>query len=388
MEENEDRERPEPGVTPNPEPEESSEAPTEALPGPKRLLRSRDDRMLAGVAGGLGEYFGVDPIIMRIAFGISVLFGGLGILVYLAAFLFVPEADGSDNPQAPAQRSRTTAVLAIVFLCVIAIPAIGGGIFWGDGPGWIFWIALPIAAAIAGWAAVRDRGGWTRGRGAVWAVFVGTAAGIGFLSLLTAAALLTAVGEGVAVALGLLAAGVILVALALAGAGRWLILPVAAIAIGASGAAAADLDLGGGIGEQINRPTSVRAIPEEGYELGIGRLVVDLRGLDWRNEVIDVELDQGIGEAVVAVPSRVCVIGSAHVGAGELRVVGEKADGFDVDVPPAAPSPERPQLRFSGDLELGSLRVLNDDAVEVDESGDERLDSDVLRDRNAEACGR
>jgi hypothetical protein len=325
---------------------------------------------------------------MRIAFGISFLFGGLGIVAYLAVFLFVPEADGSENPQAPAQRSRTTAIVAIAFLCVIAIPAIGGGIVWGDGPGWIFWVAIPIAAAIAGWAAVRDRGGWTRGRGAVWAVFVGTAAAIGFLGLLTAAALLTAVGEGVAVALGLAGAGVILVALALAGAGRWLILPVAAIAIGASGAAAADLDFGGGIGEQVNRPTSVREIPDQGYELGIGRLVVDLRGLEWNDQVVDVELDQGIGEAIVAVPSRVCVIGSAHVGAGELRVVGEKADGFDVDVPPAASSSERPQLRFNGDLELGSMRVLNDDATDVDEPGQDRLDSAVLRDRNAEACGR
>ncbi len=46
--------------------------------GTRRLLRSRRDRMIAGVAGGLGRYFNVDPVIVRIAFAISVFFGGLG----------------------------------------------------------------------------------------------------------------------------------------------------------------------------------------------------------------------------------------------------------------------------------------------------------------------
>ena len=61
-------------------------------PGPKRLLRSRNDRVIAGVAGGLGEYFAIDPIIVRIAFAISVLIGGLGVLAYVALALFVPTA--------------------------------------------------------------------------------------------------------------------------------------------------------------------------------------------------------------------------------------------------------------------------------------------------------
>ena len=43
--------------------------------GPRRLLRSRSDRMIAGVAGGLASYFNVDPVIVRIAFAISIFFG-------------------------------------------------------------------------------------------------------------------------------------------------------------------------------------------------------------------------------------------------------------------------------------------------------------------------
>ena len=43
---------------------------------PKRLYRSRDDRMIGGVCGGLGRHFGIDPVIVRIAAVVLLLFGG------------------------------------------------------------------------------------------------------------------------------------------------------------------------------------------------------------------------------------------------------------------------------------------------------------------------
>lgn len=57
----------------------------------RRLLRSRSDRMIAGVCGGLGEYFDMDSNIVRIIVGISVFFGGLGAIFYIAAIFIVPE---------------------------------------------------------------------------------------------------------------------------------------------------------------------------------------------------------------------------------------------------------------------------------------------------------
>jgi phage shock protein C len=58
----------------------------------KRLYRSRDHRMIAGVAGGLGEYFNIDPTIVRLLFVFTVFFGvGAGLLVYLVLMLLVPE---------------------------------------------------------------------------------------------------------------------------------------------------------------------------------------------------------------------------------------------------------------------------------------------------------
>ncbi|HRD68894.1 MAG: PspC domain-containing protein [Legionella sp.] len=56
----------------------------------KRLWRSRKERKIAGVCGGLAEYFGVDPIWMRLIFVIFFLAGGAALFVYLVMWLIVP----------------------------------------------------------------------------------------------------------------------------------------------------------------------------------------------------------------------------------------------------------------------------------------------------------
>lgn len=56
----------------------------------KRLYRSSRDRMIAGVAGGLAEYFDVDPVIIRAAFVILMLTGGFGFLGYIILWIIVP----------------------------------------------------------------------------------------------------------------------------------------------------------------------------------------------------------------------------------------------------------------------------------------------------------
>jgi phage shock protein C len=56
----------------------------------RRLYRCRHDRVIAGVSGGLGEYFDVDPTIIRILWFLSIFFGGLGLLLYVAMALIVP----------------------------------------------------------------------------------------------------------------------------------------------------------------------------------------------------------------------------------------------------------------------------------------------------------
>lgn len=59
---------------------------------PRRLFRSREDRMVAGVAGGLGDHLGIDPVLVRIVFVVLAFAGGSGILAYVIAWIVIPEA--------------------------------------------------------------------------------------------------------------------------------------------------------------------------------------------------------------------------------------------------------------------------------------------------------
>jgi phage shock protein C len=56
----------------------------------KKLYRSRSDRMIGGVCGGLGEYFGIDTTLIRIGFIVALLFAGHGLLIYLACLILMP----------------------------------------------------------------------------------------------------------------------------------------------------------------------------------------------------------------------------------------------------------------------------------------------------------
>jgi phage shock protein PspC (stress-responsive transcriptional regulator) len=61
--------------------------------GSKRLVRTRNGRMVAGVASGLAAYFGVDVNLVRLAFGVFTFFYGLGVLLYLVAWVILPDED-------------------------------------------------------------------------------------------------------------------------------------------------------------------------------------------------------------------------------------------------------------------------------------------------------
>jgi len=58
----------------------------------KRLTRSATNRTLAGVCAGIGEYFGIDPTLVRIGWVVFCLLGGSGILAYFLCALIIPEA--------------------------------------------------------------------------------------------------------------------------------------------------------------------------------------------------------------------------------------------------------------------------------------------------------
>src|SRR5689334_6261808 len=69
--------------------------PTPGAP-PRHLTRSRSDRMLGGVAGGVAQTYGFDPAIVRLGFVLLALLFGVGAVAYVVAWLVVPEADGNE----------------------------------------------------------------------------------------------------------------------------------------------------------------------------------------------------------------------------------------------------------------------------------------------------
>ena len=57
----------------------------------KKLYRSRNNRMIGGVCGGLAQYLGIDPTVVRVIMALVTFVGGMSLLVYLLMWLLIPE---------------------------------------------------------------------------------------------------------------------------------------------------------------------------------------------------------------------------------------------------------------------------------------------------------
>jgi phage shock protein C len=100
---------PDPAGPPPGGPGASGQPPPPPPPAAERLLRrSHSERVLAGVCGGLGQYLGIDPVLLRIAFVVLGLANGLGVIAYVVAWIVIPEErPGQPIGPAPAARRET-----------------------------------------------------------------------------------------------------------------------------------------------------------------------------------------------------------------------------------------------------------------------------------------
>ena len=90
--------------------------------GPRRpLLRSRDDRKIWGVAGGLAEHLGFNPTLVRIFFVVTLFFGGAGVLAYLVLAVALPEDDGTGQPVPESVWSRLGKVVLVCVLVAVGL---------------------------------------------------------------------------------------------------------------------------------------------------------------------------------------------------------------------------------------------------------------------------
>jgi phage shock protein C len=87
----------------------------------RTLRRSRADRVIGGVCGGLGRYLGVDPLLMRIAAVALALSGGAGVIAYIVAWIVIPEAQ-ADEEASP----RTTPPATVSAVVGGVLLALGG----------------------------------------------------------------------------------------------------------------------------------------------------------------------------------------------------------------------------------------------------------------------
>ena len=213
---------------------DSAADPTPVVP-PRRVQREPEDRLLAGVASGLGRHLGVDPMVVRATFVVLMLLGGFGGLLYVAFWLLVPVRDPVHD-LAPGLESATRRGLRsgtrlqgrdVGLLLSVGALLLGGVVTLQNAGQWmsprVFWPLL-VAAAGAGllwWQAdERDRAAWLSGRRR-WTVWLRMLLGA---ALLAGAVFLAAFQAGVSAvlddALGAIALAVLGVAVVI---GPWLL---------------------------------------------------------------------------------------------------------------------------------------------------------------------
>lgn len=115
-------------------------------PTPARLTRSRTDRKVGGVAAGMAEYMNIDPAWMRIAW-LALLVLGPGVVLYIVAWIILPEADIASPAQlASTTQRRESGQLIIGGLLV----AIGGALFADHYLPWMKELILPAVLIAVG----------------------------------------------------------------------------------------------------------------------------------------------------------------------------------------------------------------------------------------------
>jgi phage shock protein PspC (stress-responsive transcriptional regulator) len=314
---------------------------TETTPpvGPRgRLLRSRDNRVLWGVAGGIAEHIGVSSLLVRVAFVVISLFGGAGVLAYLVLAVALPEDDGTGRPVPESVWARLGKVFVVCILVALG-----------------FGLAAFLALVSA----------WT-----------------------------TATGHGTVVAAVVIALGIGLVAAAFASDVRrrvtpWLLTAALVLGIPAGAIAAADIDIDGSIGQRTYTPTVPADIPADGYKLGTGQLIVDLRNLPWKQgQTVDASAHLGIGQMIISAPPNVCVVGHATGKAGELVVAGQVSHGIDPDVSLGSPTTKAPRLHVDADIQLGQLIVTDQDPQRIQDYGADYDHHYQQEKRQRQVCGR
>lgn len=345
----------------------------------RRPLRRSPDRVIGGVAAGLGDYLNVDPILIRAIFAGLMVFGGSGLALYVLGWLLIPAADRRESIaegwiRGVGQRIGSAGGLAIVILVILFIFVTSPeGVDLQTGARWIYIPPIAfVAAAVAviGVLLLRSRDGGRTADTAMadmparvagppdaatatapapawvpapawapaaplrrpressplgWYVLAAAFVAVGLIGLLDTATDLR-VEPGQYFGVGLLALGLGLVVGAWWGRARLLILLGILVLPIAGTAAFLSVPLEGGFGDFEYRPANAGEILPA-YRLSGGELRLDLTDIDAGGPPVRIEASVGIGEIVVIVPRGADVDVSGSVEGGRLSILGREHAG-------------------------------------------------------------
>jgi phage shock protein PspC (stress-responsive transcriptional regulator) len=334
-------------------------APPSPDPTPRRFLRSSSDRVIGGVAGGLGRYFGVDATLVRIALVVLAMVGGTGLILYAAALVLVPtDGEVPDSPTSTRDRWLVASLAIVVVIVGFSLGLFGG---LGFGGALVPVGFLAVAGLAVYWVASGRRpSDGTPAQLARRAVF-GVVLLIACFALSVGSFVASGLGGGVVVACLVILTGAALVAAAFVGGARWLVLPALAIAMPLAFVSAAGIDLDGGFGEKEERPATIAEV-HDSYRIGAGQITVDLRNVKLPAGDRKLKVGVGAGYALILVPKDVCVATTADIGMGGVAVLGHDGGGIDVTWNDSRRAPKgTPRLVLDGEVGVGFIEVRHND---------------------------
>ena len=292
---------------------------TTHIPEVRRLERSRSDRMLAGVSGGLARYFEIHPAVFRVGFVVLTLLGGAGILIYAAAALVIPDEGKEDSIATAALRNRRDRPWPLIGLGLLAVAGailLSRATLWPDGDSW--WLFL-VAGVVILWLTRNPSDGGTTEAKELAA---------------SDSRRMRRLFRGIGITLATLVA-------------------LLAIAV-AVFVAVFDVHPGRGIGDRQYVVTTPQELKDE-YRLGIGSMELDLSKMRFPAGVTDIEARVDVGDLQVILPPGVTLRGYGEARAGRVDFLGNVDEGWNSDVDLAGTGAR--VLDLTAHVGAGSIRV-------------------------------
>ncbi|WP_182377472.1 PspC domain-containing protein [Nocardioides sp. WS12] len=347
-----------------------------------RLRRSRTDRKISGVAGGVARHLDVDPLLVRVAFVILTFFGGGGLILYGVAWLLVPDEHDGDAVINVDEGIRTA---ALIIAGVLTIASMVGDTFGGPQFPWpVLFVGLVFLIIFGGKQAKQSRTfppvpgqaavppsypGYRPGppppprpvdpkrRGPLLFPFTiaFAALAVGVVATLHLAGVDVAPSTYPVTVLGVV--GVMLLVGSFYGRAGGLIFIGLIAAVATLATSVVDnVDLNAG--QTVKRPDTAAELAS-GYDVGIGEIIIDLTRLDAKElgelDGKTLDLEVGLGHIEVIVPDTgLRVDADAKIEAGEVILFGDKSENDDKAVHGGA---TEPTLTIDAELFLGQIQI-------------------------------